>query len=96
MVTTLKRLTISLPDDVAEAVGALAKAQGVPQSKAIVTTLQEFAPTMLSLAKFMEQVKSGQKTAAKETIRHMMGDAMAELMREQMELVPAKKTGKKT
>lgn len=95
MATTLKRLTISLPDDVAEAVEALSKAQGIPQSKAIISTLQEFAPTMLALAKFMEQMKAGQKSAAKETIRHMMGDQMAELMREQIDLVPAKKAGKK-
>ncbi len=95
MATTLKRLTISLPDDVAEAVDALSKAQGIPQSKAIISTLQEFAPSMLALAKFMEQMKAGQKTAAKETIRHLMGDSIAELMREQMDLVPAKKAGKK-
>lgn len=95
MATTLKRLTISLPDDVAEAVDALAKAQGIPQSKAIISTLQEFAPSMLSLAKFMEQMKSGQKAAAKQTIQHMMGDSMAELMREQIDLYPAKKAGKK-
>jgi hypothetical protein len=90
-----KRLTISIPDDVAEAVEALAKAQGTPQSKAITSVLQEFAPSMLALAKFMEQMKAGQKTAAKETIRHLMGDSIAQLMREQMELVPPKKTGKK-
>lgn len=95
MATELRRITISMPDDVAVAVEALANAQGVPQSKAVVSVLAEFAPSMLSLAKFMEQMKAGQKSAAKQTIQHMMGDAMAELLSEQMELVPAKKAGKK-
>lgn len=93
--TGYKRLTISLPDEVAEAVEALSKAQGIPQSKVITGTLLEFAPTMRSLAVFMEQMKAGQKSAAKQTIQHMLGDQMAELMREQMELVPTKKAGKK-
>jgi metal-responsive CopG/Arc/MetJ family transcriptional regulator len=95
MATELKRITISMPDEVASAVEALAQAQGVPQSKAVISVLVEFAPAMLSLAKFMDQMKAGQKSAAKETIRHLMGDSMAELMREQMDLVPAKKAGKK-
>ena len=95
MATTQKRLTISLPDEVAEAVEALSKAQGIPQSKVITGTLLEFAPTMRSLATFMEQMKAGQKSAAKQTIQHMLGDQMAELMREQMELAPAKKGSKK-
>lgn len=95
MATELKRITISMPDEVAAAVEALAQAQGVPQSKAVISVLVEFAPAMLSLAKFMDQMKAGQKSAAKETIRHLMGDSMAELMREQMDLVPAKKAGKK-
>lgn len=95
MATELKRITISMPDEVVAAVEALAQAQGVPQSKAVISVLVEFAPAMLSLAKFMDQMKAGQKSAAKETIRHLMGDSMAELMREQMDLVPAKKAGKK-
>lgn len=95
MATSLKRISISLPDEVAEAVEALSKAQGIPQSKAIIGVLLEFAPTMRSLAVFMEQMKAGQKSAAKQTIQHMIGDQMAELMREQMDLVPAKKSGKK-
>jgi len=40
-------------------------------------------------------MKSGHKAAAKQTIQHMMGDSMAELMREQIDLYPAKKAGKK-
>ena len=95
MATTLKRLTISLPDGVAEAVESLSKAQGVPQSKAIISILEEFAPAMLAIAKVSEQLKAGQKSAAKQTIQHLMGDSMAELMREQMDLVPAKKALKK-
>lgn len=86
MPTRLKRLTIQLPDEVKEAVEALSKAQGVPQTKVIISVLSEFAPVMLGIAKITAQVKAGEKQQAKETMRHLMGDALAEVIREQMEL----------
>jgi len=95
MATELKRVTISMPDDVAEAVLSLSQVQGVPQSKVIVEVLKEFAPAMLAISKIHKQMKAGEKEAAKQTIQHLMGDAMADLMREQMDLAPAKKAGKK-
>ena len=95
MPTLLKRVTISLPDDVAEAVLALAEVRGVPQSKIIVSVLKEFAPTLLGVARIQKQMESGEKEAAKQTARHLLGDSLADLLREQMELAPAKKTGKK-
>jgi len=94
MTTTLKRVTISLPDDVAAAVEALATVQGVPQTKIIVSVLTEFAPTMHGLAKIHKQLQEGEKAAAKQTIQHMLGDAMAELLNEQLELAPATKSRK--
>jgi len=90
-----KRLTISLPNKVLEAVEALSKAQGIPLSKAITGVLEEFTPAMVDLARFMEQMKAGQKAAAKQTIQHMMGDAMAQVIGQQIDLYPAKKAGKK-
>lgn len=95
MATALKRISISLPDDVAEAVEALAQVQGIPQSRVVVAILAEFSPMMHSLAKFHRQIKEGEKAAAKQTIQHMLGDAMADLMSEQLELAPAKKGEKK-
>jgi len=86
-----KRITISLPDDVATAVENLATIQGVPQSKVVVSILTEFAPTMHGLAKIHKQLQEGEKAAAKQTVQHMLGDAMAELLGEQMELAPPKK-----
>lgn len=95
MATPLKRLTISLPRDVDEAVVALSKAQGVPQSKAIISVLKEFTPAMLALAKLTEQMKAGQTSAVHETVRHLMGDAMADLLKEEIDSVPAKRARKK-
>lgn len=92
MATLLKRVTISLPDDVAEAVLALAEVRGVPQSKIIVSVLKEFAPTLLGVARIQKQMESGEKEAAKQTARHLLGDSLADLLREQMDLAPAKKT----
>lgn len=95
MATELKRITISMPDDVAAAVEALAQAQGVPQSKAVISVLVDFAPAMLALAKFMDQMKAGQKQAAKQTIQHLMGDAMAEVIGQQLDMYPPKKGASK-
>lgn len=95
MATSLKRLTISLPSDIAEAVEALSKAQGVPQSKAIISVLKEFTPAMLAIAKLTEQMKAGQTSAAHETIRHLMGDSIADLLKEEIDHAPAKKARKK-
>ncbi len=95
MSTLLKRVTISLPDDVAEAVSALADVRGSPQSKIIVEVLKEFAPTMLALAKIQKQMEAGEKQAAKQTIQHLFGDGMASLLGEQMELTTTKKAVKK-
>ncbi len=80
MTTNLKRLTISLPDDIAEAVTTLAKVQGTPQTKVIIDVLREFTPTIIATAKIYKQIKAGEKDAAKQTIQHLLGDAMASLL----------------
>lgn len=92
MTTKLKRVTISLPDDVAEAIELLAKVQDITQTRVIISVLTEFAPTMKGLAKIHQQLKDGEKAAAKQTVQHMLGDAMAELLTDQMELAPATKS----
>jgi predicted transcriptional regulator len=91
MTTKLRRITIALPPEVDTALAAMAKAESRPQSKVVVDILQEFAPTMLSMAKLHEQIKAGKKVDAKRTIQHMLGDQMAGLLVEQGEFFKGKK-----
>jgi len=95
MASGYRRITISLPPEVDSAILALAKVQGIPQAKIVQDVLIEFAPTMVHLVKLHQQIQEGKKVDAKQTIQHMFGDAMAELLTEQMQLAPAKKAGKK-
>lgn len=80
MASGYRRITISLPPEVDAAILALAKVQGMPQAKIVQDVLIEFAPTMVHLAKLHQQIQEGKKIDAKETVRHMLGDAMASLL----------------
>lgn len=80
MASGYRRITISLPPEVDAAILALATVQGMPQAKIVQDVLIEFAPTMVHLAKLHQQIKEGKKIDAKQTVQHMLGDAMASLM----------------
>ena len=80
MASGYRRITISLPPEVDAALVALAKVQGLPQAKIVTDVLIEFAPTMVHLAKLHQQIKDGKKIDAKQTVQHMLGDAMASLL----------------
>jgi multisubunit Na+/H+ antiporter MnhC subunit len=80
MATKHRRITISLPPEVDAAILALAEAEGKPQAKIVTDVLIEFAPTMVHLSKFHQQIKDGKKIDAKQTVQHMLGDAIASLM----------------
>jgi multisubunit Na+/H+ antiporter MnhC subunit len=80
MASNYRRITISLPPDVDAAIIAFAEAQGKPQAKIVTDVLIEFAPTMVHLTALFRQIKEGKKIDAKQTIQHMLGDAMASLL----------------
>lgn len=80
MATKHRRITISLPPEVDAAILALAEAEGKPQAKIVTDILIGFAPTMIQIAKFHQQIKEGKKIDAKQTVQHMFGDAMASLL----------------
>lgn len=94
MATQLRRIQISLPDSLQEALSDLAEAQKVPVSKVIVGLLSEMEPQIRDIAKYARLIKDGQIKEAKRTLVHMIGNGMAELLAEQMEL-PIKKGSKK-
>ncbi len=80
MPTKYRRITISLPPEVDAAIQVLAKAEGKPQAKIVTDVLIEYAPMMIHLANLHQQIKEGKKIDAKQTIQHMFGDAMANLL----------------
>ena len=80
MASGYRRITISLPPEVDAAIVSLANAQGIPQAKIVQDVLIEFAPTLVHLAKLHQQIKEGKKVDAKQTVQHMLGDAMASLL----------------
>lgn len=84
MTTTLRRITIALPPAVDEAVRELAEIQGVPHSKVVVKILADATPTLRNLIKLEKQIRAGQMQEASRTLQHTFGDALAELLKDQM------------
>jgi hypothetical protein len=85
------RTAIILPDSTRAAFIALAAAQGRPLATVIAELLHEMEPQIISLAKLTEHAKAGRTGQMKQALRHMLGDAMAEVMTvSQPELFKAK------
>ncbi len=88
------RAALTLPADLRAVLEAFAEASGKPMSTVIVDLLQEMAPQLVALTKIQRQVKAGQHSAAKQTLRHMMGDAMADVIAESQPELFTKKSRK--
>jgi hypothetical protein len=96
MPTAKPRIAIILPDSTREAFVALAEAQDRPLATVIADLLHEMEPQIISLAKLTEHAKAGRTGQMKQALRHMLGDAMAEVMTaSQPELFTAKKAKRK-
>jgi predicted transcriptional regulator len=85
---------ITLTDELASALAELADAQEKPVSVVTVELLREIQPQIEGLAKLIRHAKEGNKAAAKRTLQHMIGDGMAEILSQQMEL-PTRKAKRK-
>lgn len=79
MSTNLRRITISLPPDLDDALKALAKAQNKPQARLIIETLNEFVPTFKHMVIIMEQANSGHIIEAKRAAKEFIGEALLNL-----------------
>jgi predicted DNA-binding protein len=79
MSTKLRRITICLPPALDEALLALAKAQGKPQARLIIETLNEFVPTFKHMVIIMEQANSGHIIEAKRSAIEFMGEHLSVL-----------------
>lgn len=85
MGTSLRRIQISLPDDVEKAFSEMAELQQLPMSKVIVSFLSDLEPQIRELNKLHRVMKEGNIAEAKRTIAHMVGDGMADFLMEMKE-----------
>ena len=77
MVGQGRRVALSVPEDLRAVLQGFADASGKPLASVIVDLLREMEPQLVALTKIQQQVKAGKVSAAKQTLRHLMGDAMA-------------------
>lgn len=90
MPTQKRRMALALPPEVDAAVHELAEATGKPAATVVVELLAEMAPQLRDLAKIARHLNAGRKGAAKTALRHMVGNAMAEVIAEAQPALPLK------
>lgn len=74
------RIALTVPDDLMLTLKRLADLQSVPVTSLIVTTLTEMKPQLEGVIKILEAAKSGNLEAQQTALRHMIGDALADLL----------------
>lgn len=79
-------MALTLTPEVEAALFDLADAVGKPAATVAVELLREMAPQLHDLAKISRLAKEGKASAAKRALRHMVGDAMAEVLHDQLPL----------
>lgn len=89
------RVMLTVPWPLMEALADLADARDKPVATTIIDLLKELQPQVEGLAKLIRHAKDGNKAAAKRTLQHMIGDSMAEILSQQMELPAVAKKGKR-
>jgi predicted DNA-binding protein len=88
-------MALTLPPELEAALADLSDATGRPGASLAVELLSEMVPQMHDIAKITRQAKAGQSAAAKRTLQHMLGNAMAEVMLQQQPDLFSSKRGKK-
>jgi len=88
------RLALTVPPALKEALDDLAQAQGIPTAKVVVGLLAEMETQIRDLTKYARLVRAGEHDAANRALRHLLGNAMAEVMQEQLPLPVEKKRRK--
>lgn len=80
MPTQKPRVALTLDPETVAQLAVLAQGVGKPLSTAVAEVLKEIAPQLADLGRWMKAVKLKDPAAAKEAVRHMMGDQFAEMM----------------
>lgn len=86
MPSALRRIALTLPTHVDQAVSELADAQGKPIATVIVELLEGTTPQLLDLARLQRAVNAGQLQLAGQLSRQMLGDAAIPAAHAQHEL----------
>lgn len=92
MPTQKPRIALTLDDELLFALAELADAQNKPISQTIVELLKEIQPQIEGLSKLIVHAREGNKAAAKRALSHMVGDSLASVLSQQLEL-PVSKRG---
>jgi hypothetical protein len=85
------RVALILEDDLLFAIAELADAQDKPITTTIVELLKEIQPQIEGLAKLIRHAREGNKVAAKRALSHMVGDSLASVLSQQLELPVSKR-----
>jgi hypothetical protein len=86
MPSSKPRLILTVPDPLMADLRALAAASEKPVATVTLDLLRELQPQIQDLAKLIGHAKAGRTQAAKKALRHMMGNAMAQILAEQLPL----------
>lgn len=81
-----RRMAMTLPAETEAALWDLADALGKPAATVAAEILTEMAPQLHDLAKVSRFAQAGKGAAAKRALTHLMGNAMAQVMAEQLPL----------
>jgi len=73
------RVALTIPPDALAALRDLANATKKPVSSVIAEFLVEMAPQFHDIAKLVRLTQAGRTSAAKKVLRHMIGNAAAEI-----------------
>lgn len=86
-----RRLMLSVPPELDGTLDRLAAATDKPRATLVTDLLLEMRPQLDDLARVIGNVRSGRVAAAKQALRHMMGNAFAEMMTaQQPDMFPSK------
>ena len=85
------RLALTVPPSLKQALDELAEAQGIPTAKVVVGLLAEMETQIRDLAKYARLFRAGETAAAKQSLQHMFGNALAEVIQDKLPLETTKR-----
>ena len=82
MPSTKKRIALTVPEELNTLLCELAEVQGKPVATVVLELLNSVRPQLASLVTISRAMKAGETEVAKTALRHMVGDAMADVINE--------------
>lgn len=82
MATKLRRLLVSLPPDVDEALARFSDVTGTPQSKFIIDCLRQNVNTLNTISDAVEVAREGDSKKSTDLLNRAIGEALTSVMSE--------------